>query len=119
MNGGLCDLLLDMLPFGSNPTSCGWRSLWGCHPLQKLLDGMDSLICILHHFFKLGLPTHYLGEVDVSWSHHCLLSKPLRRIRGLRLVLTARWLVLRLALGTSSFGHLDSGELGTDNGCCW
>ena len=51
MLDGLNNLLLDMQPFSSSLTSCGW---WGCHPFQELLDGMYSLICIHHHFFKLG-----------------------------------------------------------------
>ena len=71
---------------------------------------MDSLICILHHFFKLRLSTHHLGEVDVSWSTRCLLSRLLRGIGGLRLVLAARWMVLCLALGTSSSRHLGNHE---------
>ena len=72
---------------------------------------MDNLICIIHHFFELSLPTHHLGKVNVSGSLYCLLSRPLRGIEGLRLVLAARWLDMRLALGTSSSRHSDSREL--------
>ena len=68
---------------------------------------MDNLIRIFHHFFELGLLTHHLREVDVNWSSLRLLSRHLRGIKGLRLILTARWLVLYLALGTSPFRHLD------------
>ena len=43
---------------------------------------VDSLVCVLHHPLELGLPTHHLGEIDISLIGHFLFSKPLRHAFG-------------------------------------
>ena len=45
---------------------------------QPLVVGGTAIL--FRSCFKLGLLTHHLGEIDVDWSSHLLLSKPLRRI---------------------------------------
>ena len=73
----LSDLLLDTRPFNSRPKSYGRLGWWDYHPLQQLFDDVDSLVCVLHYSFKLGLSTHHLSEININLISHFLISRPL------------------------------------------
>ena len=77
MHGGLSDLFLNPRPFNSRLKHMSQMSWWNYHPLEQLLDGVDSLVCVLHYPFKLGLSIHHLGEIDFNLISHFLLSRPL------------------------------------------
>ena len=109
MCGGLGNLLLDLWPFNSRSRSWCWLSWWEHHSLQQLFDGVDDLVGLLHHSFKLGLSTFLLSKVDLGVLGHLLFSRSLGRIRSLSLLLTLRRLVLGQVLGTSPPRHY---------GCC-
>ena len=108
-----CVLALTTCCLTRNPSAIVWPLVVGGASGVAILSRSCLMVWTtwLHYFFKLGLTTHHLWEIDVSWSYRRLLSRPLRGIRGLGLILTARWLVLHLALGTSSSKHLDNREL--------
>ena len=119
--GGRGDLLLDPCSFLSRPQYRSLLDLRDHHFLQQLFNGVNGLVCLHHHTFKLWLLACYLGKINLCVLRRPLFSRPLGWIRGVRLILTFRGLVLSQILGTSPPRHsgysiCDQNELGKN---CW